>query len=76
MAVLLAAGVKPQIVLNPLRSIETMTAYIVNTMKGEASVGSPEHLSLYAVGLTLFGVTLVMNIISGIILRHFREEYQ
>ncbi|MEW4571225.1 phosphate ABC transporter permease subunit PstC [Tautonia sp. JC769] len=76
MAVLLAAGVKPQIVLNPLRSVETMTAYIVNTMKGEAAVGTPEHLSLYAVGLALFGVTLVMNIISGIILRHFREEYQ
>ncbi|WP_315851959.1 phosphate ABC transporter permease subunit PstC [Tautonia rosea] len=76
MAVLLAAGVKPQIVLNPLRSVETMTAYIVNTMKGEAAVGTPEHLSLYAVGLALFVVTLVMNIISGIILRHFREEYQ
>jgi phosphate transport system permease protein len=75
MAVLLAAGVKPQIVLNPLRSVETMTAYIVNVMKGEASVGSAEHLSLYAVGMALFVITLVMNIISGIILKHFREEY-
>ncbi|QDV38251.1 phosphate ABC transporter permease subunit PstC [Tautonia plasticadhaerens] len=75
MAVLLAVGVKPQITLNPLRSMETMTAYIVNVMKGEAAVGSAEHLSLYAVGMALFVITLVMNIISGIILKHFREEY-
>ncbi|WP_233578110.1 phosphate ABC transporter permease subunit PstC [Tautonia sociabilis] len=76
MAVLLAAGVKPQIVLNPLRSVETMTAYIVNVMKGEAAVGSAEHLSLYAVGMALFAITLAMNIVSGIILKHFREEYE
>jgi len=76
MAVVLAAGVKPQIVLNPLRSVETMTAYIVAVTTGEAAVGSAEHLSLYAVGMVLFLITLGMNIASGLVLRRFREVYQ
>lgn len=75
MAVVLAAGVQPQITLNPLRSIETMTAYIVAVTSGEARFGSPEHLSLYAVGLALFAVTLVLNILSRFILRRYREVY-
>ncbi len=76
MAVVLAAGTRPQITLNPLTQIETMTTYIVQVMGGEASFGEPKYLSLFAVGLTLFAVTLVLNIISGWILRHFREVYQ
>jgi phosphate transport system permease protein len=48
----------------------------VQVMGGEASFGEPKYLSLFAVGLTLFAVTLVLNIISGWILRHFREVYQ
>src|SRR5262249_6354320 len=50
MAVVLAAGARPQITLNPLTSVETMTAYIVAVTGGEASYGSPEYLSLFAVG--------------------------
>ncbi len=76
MAVVLAAGVKPQILLDPLRSVETMTAYIVAVTTGEAAVGSAEHLSLYAVGMALFLVTLAMNIASGFVLRRYREVYQ
>ncbi len=76
MAVVLAAGMRPQITLNPLTSIETMTTYIVQVISGEASPGSPKYLSLFAVGLTLFAVTLTLNILSGFVLRHFREEYQ
>jgi phosphate transport system permease protein len=76
MAVVLAAGMRPQITLNPLTSIETMTTYIVQVISGEASYGEPKYLSLFAVGLTLFAVTLTLNIISGFVLRHFREEYQ
>jgi phosphate transport system permease protein len=62
--------------LNPLTQIETMTTYIVQVIGGEASFGEPKYLSLFAVGLTLFTITLVLNIISGWILRHFREVYQ
>jgi phosphate transport system permease protein len=76
MAVVLAAGMRPQITLNPLTSIETMTTYIVQVISGEASYGEPKYLSLFAVGLTLFAVTLTLNIISGVVLRHFREVYQ
>jgi phosphate transport system permease protein len=76
MAVVLAAGMRPQITLNPLTSIETMTTYIVQIISGDASYGEPKYLSLFAVGLTLFAVTLTLNVISGFVLRHFREVYQ
>jgi phosphate transport system permease protein len=76
MAVVLAAGMRPQIALNPLTSIETMTTYIVQVIGGDATFGEPKYLSLFAVGLTLFAVTLTLNIISGFILRRFREVYQ
>jgi phosphate transport system permease protein len=76
MAVVLAAGMRPQMTLDPLTSIETMTTYIVQIIGGDASYGEPKYLSLFAVGLTLFAVTLTLNIISGLVLRHFREVYQ
>jgi phosphate transport system permease protein len=76
MAVVLAAGSRPQISLNPLTSAETMTAYIVAVTGGEASYGSPEYLSLFAVGLTLFAITMLLNVVSGFVLRHYREVYQ
>ncbi len=76
MAVVLAAGMRPQITLNPLTSIETMTTYIVQVVSGEASYGTPKYLSLFAVGLSLFAATMVLNIISGLVLRRFREAYQ
>jgi phosphate transport system permease protein len=76
MAVVLAAGMRPQITANPLTSIETMTAYIVAVTGGEASYGSPEYLSLFAVGMALFVMTLSLNILSGLVLRRYREVYQ
>jgi phosphate transport system permease protein len=76
MAVVLAAGMRPQITWNPLTSIETMTTYIVEIIGGDASYGEPKYLSLFAVGLTLFLVTLTLNVISGLVLRQFREVYQ
>lgn len=76
MAVTIAAGQKPTMTLNPLRSVETMTAFIVNVSLGDTPAGSIEYSSLYAVALTLFCFTLGINIISQWILRRFREEYQ
>jgi phosphate transport system permease protein len=76
MAVVLAAGMRPQLTLNPLTSIETMTTYIVQIIGGDASYGEPKYLSLFAVGLTLFAITLALNILSGFVLRRFREVYQ
>ena len=76
MAVVLAAGLRPQISTNLLSSVETMTAYIVSVTGGEASYGSPEYLSLFAVGMALFLMTLALNILSGLVLRRYREVYQ
>ena len=77
MAVVLAVGQQPQITANPLKSLQTMTAYIVQVIGGEAGgLDSPEYLSLFAVGMALFLVTLLLNIISGLVLRRFREVYE
>src|SRR5262249_692710 len=76
MAVVLAAGMRPKITLNPLTQIETMTTYVVQVIGGDASYGEPKSLSPFAVGLPLFAVTLTLNILSGLVLRHFREVYQ
>ncbi len=76
MAVVLAAGMLPQITWNPLTSIETMTTYIVAVTGGEAAYGSPEYLSLFAVGLALFAITLGLNLASGQVLRRYRESYR
>ncbi len=75
MAVVLAAGMRPQMTLNPLTSIETMTTYIVAVTGGEASYGSSKYLSLFAVGMSLFVVTLGLNVVSGLVLRRYREVY-
>jgi phosphate transport system permease protein len=76
MAVVLAAGSRPQLTFNLLTSMETMTAYIVSVLSGEASAGSAEYLSLFAVGSALFLITLVLNVLSSIVLRRYREPYQ
>ncbi len=76
MAVVLAAGQVPNLTLNPLVSIETMTAYIVSVVGGEETPGSAKSLSLFAVAMVLFLITLLMNIISQLILNRYREVYQ
>jgi len=61
MVVTIAAGNSPSLILNPLESIQTMTAYIVQVGLGEASGGTLEYRTLFAVGMTLFTITLAMN---------------
>jgi phosphate transport system permease protein len=61
MVVTIAAGNSPHLTLNPLESIQTMTAYIVQVGLGDTSSGTLEHRTLFAVGLTLFLITLGMN---------------
>jgi phosphate transport system permease protein len=76
MIVTIAAGAQPNLTLNPLRSVQTMTAYIAQTAKGEAPHGSVEYQTIFAVGLGLFLITLVMNLVSIAVLRRFREVYE
>jgi phosphate transport system permease protein len=76
MIVTIAAGAQANLTLNPLRSVQTMTAYIAQTAMGEAPHGSVEYQTIFAVGLSLFAITLLMNIISLIVLRKYREVYE
>ena len=75
MIVAVAAGSTPKLTLNPLESIQTMTAYIVQVATGDISHGSIQYSSVFAVGTTLFLFTLAMNILADYITRKFREEY-
>ncbi|NJD11003.1 MAG: phosphate ABC transporter permease subunit PstC, partial [Gemmatimonadetes bacterium] len=76
MIVTIAAGAASNLTLNPLRSVQTMTAYIAQVSQGESPHGSLEYQTIFAVGLALFAITLLMNILSGIVLRRFREVYE
>jgi phosphate transport system permease protein len=76
MAVTIAAGQKPTLTLNVLESVETMTAFIVNKLQGDAEVGTVEYHSLYAVAMALFVVTLGMNLLAQFVLRRYRNVYQ
>ncbi|MFC6903604.1 phosphate ABC transporter permease subunit PstC [Halalkalicoccus tibetensis] len=76
MAVTLAAGMSPNITFNPLEPIQTMTAYMVQVGISDVSVGSIGYQSLFAVGMTLFVLTLSMNVFSMWVRSRYREEYQ
>jgi phosphate transport system permease protein len=75
MAVALAAGSNPQLTFNPTESIQTMTAYIVSTAKGDAPYGTVKYNSLFAVGITLFIFTLALNLVASRLVKKFRQVY-
>ena len=75
MLVTIAAGATPRMSFNPMESIQTMTAYIVQLSLGEAPVGSLEYNTIFAVRLLLFCMTFVMNLLGFWVVRRFREEY-
>lgn len=76
MIVAIAAGATPKLTLNPLESVQTMTAYIAQVSLGELPHGTLEYQTIFAVGLTLFFITLLMNIVSNAVLRKYREVYE
>ncbi|MCL9816400.1 phosphate ABC transporter permease subunit PstC [Natronocalculus amylovorans] len=76
MAVTLAAGFNANITANPFSEIMTMTAYMVSMARGTSAVGTVEYQSLFAVGLVLFLMTLVMNLMNDWFKRRFQEEYR
>lgn len=75
MAVTLAAGAEPKLHLNLLDSVQTMTAFIVQVSKGDIPAGTVEYHSIYAVGLTLFLITFVINFVAQRTLARFKEAY-
>lgn len=76
MIVTLAAGQNPNLTLNPFVPIMTMTAYIVQVSLGDTPAGSIAFMSIFAVGMTLFIITLIFNIFSFWFVRTFREKYE
>ncbi len=76
MIVLIAAGQLARITFDPRLAIETMTAFIGATGNGDNPTGSIEYKTIFAVGLTLFVITLVMNLVSIRLVRKFREVYE
>jgi phosphate transport system permease protein len=76
MAVTLAAGTQARLSADPTEGMQTITAYIVAISKGEATRGSIQYESIFAVGLLLFVVTLLINIVAVRFVRRFRTVYQ
>jgi phosphate ABC transporter permease protein PstC len=75
MIVALAAGTRAQTVSSPLEAGQTMTGFIAQTATGESSPGSLTYNTLFAVGLLLFVITLIINLIAASIVRRIREVY-
>lgn len=76
MIVAIAAGQRPILTLDPRRAIETMTAYIVQVSLGDTPHGTLEFRTIFAVGLVLFLLTLVFNLIALRIIERYREVYR
>lgn len=75
MIVAIAAGQQPKMTLNPLESVETMTAYIVQVSLGDSPSGSLQFRTIFAVGMLLFVMTFALNLISNWLRRRYREVY-
>lgn len=76
MIVTIAAGQNTTLNFNPLESVSTMTAFIVQVSLGDAPAGGLAFKTIYAVGLTLFLITLSLNILSYWFVRRFRQKYE
>ncbi|MDR7581189.1 MAG: phosphate ABC transporter permease subunit PstC, partial [Armatimonadota bacterium] len=75
MIVALAAGQTPNWTANPLETVETITAFIVQVSLGDTPYGSVEYRTLFAVGMLLFAATFAMNVLSVRVVQRFRERY-
>ena len=75
MIVTLAAGANPTLGFNPFVPVMTMTAYIVQVTAGDAPHGTIAYKTIFAVGMTLFLLTLALNVFSFWFVRRFREKY-
>ena len=76
MIVYLAAGGRPNLTFNPLDAVQAMTAFIVNVALGDTPHGEIEYYTIFVVGLLLFIVTLIMNILGRWVVQRFRQKYE
>ncbi|MGR3794880.1 phosphate ABC transporter permease subunit PstC [Vannielia sp. SX4] len=75
MIVVLGAGAAARLSLNPFEAMTTVTAKIVSQLTGDADFASPEALVAFALGMTLFIITLCLNVFALYIVRKYREQY-
>ncbi|WP_249977225.1 phosphate ABC transporter permease subunit PstC [Vreelandella olivaria] len=76
MIVVLAAGNNPVLHGNPFEAVSTITVTIVNQLTGDMDFASPQSLVAFALGLTLFVITLGLNVIALIVVRKYRQQYE
>ncbi|MGK7652959.1 phosphate ABC transporter permease subunit PstC [Roseovarius sp. B08] len=76
MIVVLGAGAAARLDLNPFEAMTTVTAKIVSQLTGDADFASPEALVAFALGMTLFVITLCLNVFALYIVRKYREQYE
>jgi len=76
MIVVMAAGLSANLTLNPLNSVTTVTVQIVTLLTGDQEFNSPKTLAAFALGLSLFVFTLLLNIIAQMIVKKYREQYE
>ncbi len=76
MIVAIAAGAGPNFTFNPFQAAETMTGHIVRISGGDLSYDSIDYNSIFAIGMMLFFITLILNVISQAVVRRFREVYE
>ncbi len=76
MIVLVAAGQQPNLTFDPRESVETITTFIAATAKGDIATGSTAYKTIFAVGMVLFLMTLLMNVIAIRFVRKYRQVYE
>jgi phosphate transport system permease protein len=76
MIVVMAAGLAANLTLNPFASVTTVTTQIVQLLTGDQEFDSAKTLAAFALGLALFLITLLLNLIALQIVRRYREQYE
>ncbi|ACN13297.1 PstC1 [Desulforapulum autotrophicum HRM2] len=76
MIVVMAAGLSANLTVNPLKTVTTVTVQIVTLLVGDQEFDSPKTLAAFALGLMLFVVTLILNVIALYVVRKYREQYE
>ena len=76
MIVVLGAGAAARLSLNPFEAMTTVTAKIVSQLTGDSDFASPEALVAFALGISLFVLTLCLNVLALYIVRKYREQYE
>ena len=76
MIVVMAAGLAAKLTVNPLEAVTTVTVQIVTLLTGDQEFDSAKTLAAFALGLMLFFVTLILNVIALGVVRRYREMYE